>query len=102
MERYRTLRNLENFADFGDGLAARRLDQALALALAQQLTVRRAAQHRVLSGPANDARCGAVNRAGDQLAIGQGRRDVMLGRWAIPGERKAGEAPLAVGPTDRA
>src|SRR2546428_6774134 len=98
MERDGALGNLQRLTDFRGRLTACRLDQALALAVAEKpvaSAVELARQPTPVAPAPGKPRRRVVNGARDELAIRQGREDTPLRRGAAAGQRETGEAPLA-------
>src|SRR5713226_2009478 len=92
------LGNLQRLADFRSRLTACRLNQTLALAVAEKpagSAVKPAQQPDPVGTAPGNARRRVMNGARDELTIRQGREDAALGCGAAAGRREAGEAPLA-------
>src|SRR5258708_22148142 len=101
VERDGALGNLQRLADFRSRLTACRLDQTLALAVAEKpagSAVKLAQEPDRVGTAPGDARRRIMNGARDELTIRQGREDAALGCGAAAGQREAGEAPLPARP----
>src|SRR6266852_1071464 len=105
VERDGALGNLQRVADFRSRLTACRLNQTLALAVAEKpagSAVKPAPQPDPVGTAPGNARRRVMNGARDELTIRQGREDAALGCGAAAGQREAGEAPLPARSVDGA
>src|SRR5258708_17126939 len=105
MERDRGRGHLKRVADFRGRLAARREDQALALAVAEKPvpgTVELSRRPKPVDTRPRKARGRVVDGARDELAIRERREDMAFRCGAAASEREACEAPLSPRPVDGA
>src|SRR5712692_4890894 len=99
------LGNLQRLADFRSRLTACRLNQTLALAVAEKPVaggVELSQRLNPVDAAPGNARRRVVNGARDELAVRQCREDTALRRGTAAGQREAGEAPLPARSVDGA